>query len=40
MQYAATLASWCGVPTSQLANIFPNIGNFPKANLGFVGLGS
>ncbi|AXC16055.1 hypothetical protein ACPOL_6845 (plasmid) [Acidisarcina polymorpha] len=37
VQYAATLASWFGVPAAELANIFPNIGNFPKANLGFVG---
>jgi uncharacterized protein (DUF1501 family) len=35
-QYAATLASWFGVPSNQLATVFPNIGNFPTANLGFV----
>ncbi|AXC09388.1 hypothetical protein ACPOL_0001 [Acidisarcina polymorpha] len=37
MQYAATLASWFGVPAAELASIFPNIGNFPTANLGFLG---
>jgi uncharacterized protein (DUF1501 family) len=36
VQYAATLASWFGVPTNQLVNVFPNIGNFPTNNLGFV----
>jgi len=36
-QYAATLAVWFGVPQSSLAQIFPNIGNFPAANLGFPG---
>jgi len=36
VQYAATLASWFGVPTAQLPTVFPNIGLFPAANLGFV----
>jgi uncharacterized protein (DUF1501 family) len=36
-QYAATLAQWFGVPTSGLSAIFPNIGNFPTSNLGFLG---
>jgi uncharacterized protein (DUF1501 family) len=36
VQYAATLASWFGVPANQLATVFPNIGSFPTANLGFV----
>jgi uncharacterized protein (DUF1501 family) len=36
VQYAATLASWFGVSTSQMAQVFPNIGTFPTANLGFV----
>lgn len=36
-QYAATLAGWFGVPASQLTAIFPNLGNFPTANLGFLG---
>jgi uncharacterized protein (DUF1501 family) len=36
VQYAATLASWFGVPTGQLASIFPNIGTFGPITLGFV----
>jgi uncharacterized protein (DUF1501 family) len=36
VQYAATLASWFGVPGNELATVFPNIGSFPTANLGFV----
>ena len=36
VQYAATLASWFGVSTTQMANIFPNIGLFATQNLGFV----
>jgi len=36
-QYGATLATWFGVPPSQVASVFPNIGNFPTANLGFLG---
>jgi uncharacterized protein (DUF1501 family) len=35
-QYAATLATWFGVPANQLATVFPNIGNFATTNLGFV----
>ena len=35
-QYASTLAQWFGVPVSQLASVFPNIGAFPTNNLGFV----
>jgi uncharacterized protein (DUF1501 family) len=35
-QYAATLAQWFGVPTTQLATVFPYIGNFTVNNLGFV----
>ena len=35
-QYAATLAQWFGVSTSQLATVFPYIGNFSSNNLGFV----
>jgi uncharacterized protein (DUF1501 family) len=35
-QYAATLASWFGVSSSDIATVFPNLGRFPKANLGFV----
>jgi uncharacterized protein (DUF1501 family) len=36
VQYAATLASWFGVPPAALATVFPNIGNFATTNLGFV----
>ncbi len=35
-QYAATLASWFGVPVSALAQVLPNIQNFPTPTLGFV----
>jgi uncharacterized protein (DUF1501 family) len=35
-QFGATLASWFGVPDSDLATVVPNIGNFSKRNLGFV----
>jgi uncharacterized protein (DUF1501 family) len=36
-QYAATLASWCGVGGNDLSVLFPNLVNFPTANLGFLG---
>jgi uncharacterized protein (DUF1501 family) len=36
VQYASTLASWFGVDPSQLSSIFPSIGAFSSANLGFV----
>src|SRR5215475_6052840 len=36
-QYAATLASWFGVSAADLPSVFPNLGNFPTANLGFLG---
>lgn len=35
-QYAATLASWYGLSASDIADIFPNLGNFSNVNLGFV----
>jgi uncharacterized protein (DUF1501 family) len=35
-QYAATLAQWFGVSSAQMPAIFPNIGSFSTANLGFV----
>ena len=35
-QYAATLASWFGVTSAQLSTVFPNLGRFSSANLGFV----
>jgi len=36
-QYAATLAAWFGVPSAELGTVFPNLGNFANANLGFLG---
>ena len=36
-QYAATLASWFGVASTDLPTIFPNLANFQSANLGFLG---
>jgi uncharacterized protein (DUF1501 family) len=36
-QYGATLASWFGVPDSDLTGIFPNLKNFGTLNLGFLG---
>ena len=36
-QYGATLAQWFGVGAGSLSSIFPNIGNFPSNNLGFLG---
>ena len=35
-QFGATLATWFGVPDSELATVVPNIGNFTKRNIGFV----
>ena len=35
-QYAATLGGWFGVPAPALSAIFPNLGAFGAANLGFV----
>ena len=35
-QSGATLATWFGVPDSELATVVPNIGNFTKRNIGFV----
>jgi uncharacterized protein (DUF1501 family) len=36
-QYAATLATWFGVTAQNLPTVVPYIGNFPSANLGFLG---
>lgn len=36
-QYAATLARWMGVSTSDLGYVLPNVGNFASNNLGFMG---
>jgi uncharacterized protein (DUF1501 family) len=35
-EYAATLATWFGVSTTDLPTVFPNIGRFAKPNLGFL----
>lgn len=35
-QYAATLATWYGLSTSDLAAVFPLIGRFASPNLGFM----
>lgn len=35
-QYAATLASWYGLSASDIPLVFPLIGRFPSANLGFM----
>jgi uncharacterized protein (DUF1501 family) len=36
-QYAATLATWFGVPTADLPTIFPNLANFTTPTLNFLG---
>ncbi len=36
-QYAATMAHWFGVSAANMNTIFPYVGNFPTANLGFLG---
>lgn len=38
-QYAATMATWFGVQSSDLPTVFPNIVNFPATNLGFMSAG-
>ena len=35
-EYAATLALWYGLPSSELATVFPNLPNFSKTSLGFL----
>ena len=35
-QYAATFATWLGVPPGSLGDVFPNLGNFASTNLGFL----
>jgi len=35
-QYGATLAKWFGVPDNRLAEVFPNLGNFSRRDLGFM----
>ena len=36
-QYAATLAQWLGAQSKDLSNIFPELSNFSKSTLGFLG---
>jgi uncharacterized protein (DUF1501 family) len=36
VQFAATLASWFGVPNADLPSVFPLLGNFMNRNLGFL----
>ena len=36
-QYAATLAAWFGVSSSEIADIFPSLAHFESASLGFLG---
>ncbi|MEI6052819.1 MAG: hypothetical protein WCQ44_08975, partial [Opitutaceae bacterium] len=35
-EYAATLATWFGVSSTDLPKVLPNIGRFAKPNLGFL----
>jgi uncharacterized protein (DUF1501 family) len=35
-EFAATLATWFGVSSTDLSTVLPNIGRFPKPNLGFL----
>lgn len=35
-QYAATMASWFGVPDASLPTVFPNLPNFATQKLGFI----
>jgi uncharacterized protein (DUF1501 family) len=35
-QYAATMASWFGVPDASLPLVFPNLVNFPQQKLAFI----
>ncbi len=35
-QYGGTLASWFGVPSTELTGMFPNLKNFSQSSLGFV----
>jgi uncharacterized protein (DUF1501 family) len=37
VQYGSTLASWLGVPDTQLISVFPNADQFTNLNLGFMG---
>ncbi|MEO8137606.1 MAG: DUF1501 domain-containing protein, partial [Betaproteobacteria bacterium] len=35
-QYAATLATWFGLPQSDLATVLPSVSKFSTSNLGFM----
>jgi len=35
-QYVATLATWLGVPQTQVSTMLPNLANFATKNLGFL----
>ena len=35
-EYGATLATWYGLPSTDLAAVFPNVGRFDTPNLGFL----
>lgn len=35
-QFAATLAKWFGVSSSQMNTVFPNLGRFAAPDLGFM----
>ena len=37
-QYSATIARWFGLSDAQLAQVFPNLDNFPTADIGFMDL--
>ncbi|MBX7199149.1 MAG: DUF1501 domain-containing protein [Rhodospirillaceae bacterium] len=36
-QYGATMAKWFGVGPAAMTQVFPNLGNFPVSDLGFLG---
>ncbi|WP_093555093.1 DUF1501 domain-containing protein [Pseudoduganella namucuonensis] len=36
-QYGATLGNWFGLSATQIADVFPNIGNYASRDLGFMG---
>jgi len=36
-QFGGTIAKWFGVPAASMTQVFPNLGAFPSADLGFLG---
>jgi len=36
-QFGGTIAKWFGVPAASMTQVFPNIGAFASADLGFLG---